>query len=90
MATYTMPVPRSGCGITISAGISASSMILAVVRRSCSRRERSTANAASDTISSSLPNSDDWNWKNGSGIQRRAPRTAGAPNTTRLSTISSA
>ena len=73
MATYTSAVPRSGCGITIIAGISASSMIRAVVRRSCSRRERSTANAASDTISRILPNSEGWNWKNGSGIQRARP-----------------
>ena len=84
-----MPVPRSGWGITISAGSSASSMTLAVVRHSYSRRERSTVNAASDRISSSLPNSDGWNWKNGSGIQRCAPRTAGAPNTMMLSPISS-
>ena len=62
-------------------------MIRAVVRRSCSRRERSTANAASDTISSTLPNSEDWNWKNGSGIQRCAPCTWGIPNTTMFSAI---
>jgi hypothetical protein len=31
-------------------------------------------NADSATISSSLPNSDGWNWKNGRLIQRREPR----------------
>ena len=86
-ATYTSAVPRSGCGITISAGTSASSMIRAVVRRSCSRRERSTANADSDTISSTLPNSEGCSWKNGSGIQRAAPCTWGIPSTTRFSAI---
>ena len=48
-------------------------MICAVVRRSLTPRPRETANPASATISSSLPNSDGWNWKNGSGIQRVAP-----------------
>ena len=87
IATYTSAVPRSGCGITIIAGISASSMIRAVVRRSCSRRERSTANADTDTISSTLPNSDGCSWKNGSGIHRAAPCTRGIPSTTRFSAI---
>ena len=31
-------------------------------------------NAASATISSTLPSSDGWNWKNGRSIQRREPR----------------
>ena len=82
-------MPRSGCGITISAGISASSMIRAVVRRSCSRRDRSTANAARATISSAFPNSEDCTWKNGSGIHRWAPRITGIPNTTTFNAISS-
>ena len=48
-------------------------MIRAVVRHSWIRRERSTAKPASATMSSTLPNSEDWNCSNGSGIQRRAP-----------------
>jgi hypothetical protein len=54
-------------------------MIRAVVRRSCSWRERSTANPASATMIRILPNSDDWNCMNGSGIQRRAPSIGGIP-----------
>ena len=66
----------------------ASSMIRAVVRRSCSRRERSTANAETTaTTSSTLPNSDGCSWKNGSGIHRAAPWTLGIPSTTRFSAI---
>ena len=57
-------------------------MIRTVVRRSCRCRARSTAKADSDTISSTFPNSDGWNWKNGSGIQRVAPATRGMPSTT--------
>ena len=87
--TYTRPVPRSGWGITISAGSSVNSMIRPVVRSSCRRRIRSTANAASDTISRILPNSEDWTWKNGSGIQRCEPRIAGIPKTTMFSATSS-
>ena len=80
-------MPRSGSGITSSAATSASSMIRAVVRRSCNWRERSTANPASATINSSLPNSEDWKLNPGNGIQRRAPAIGANPYTTRSSPI---
>ena len=59
-------------------------MIRAVVRRSCSRRERSTAKDPSAAMSMTLPNSEVCSWKNGSGIHRWAPRIDGMPNTTTL------
>jgi hypothetical protein len=49
---------------------------------------RSTVNADSAMISSTLPISDGWSRKNGSSIQRLDPRVAPATaNTSRISAI---
>ena len=77
--------------MTSMAGNSASSIIRAVVSRPMPRAMRSTRNAERATTSSSLPSSDGWRLKNGSGIQRLEPRVARgrARSTSRIATIMS-
>ena len=73
---YTMPEPRSGWAITNIAGTSAAIITRTVVSRSRSDRERSTTNADSETISSTLPSSEAWKEKKAKLIARVEPRAA--------------
>ena len=88
---YTIPEPRSGWAITNIAGTSAASITRAVVSRSRRRRARSTTNADSARISSTLPSSEPWNEKNGRLIARWEPLVEWpAARTARMLNISSA
>jgi hypothetical protein len=85
---YTSAEPRSFSAITSIVGISPSSRIRAVVCLPISRI-RLTRKPASETTSSTLPNSDGCKVKNGSSIHALAPRVAVAsPSVSRRSAIS--
>ena len=78
----------SGWMKTSEIGIAATAIAPSGVRSSSIRLTRLARNAARNSVNSTFPNSDGWNWKKPTSIQRREPRVAApAASTSSISPI---